>query len=218
LIYYIISFNKNTKQQIGDKTMSKDLSKYDFIIAVDKSGSMAQAGTRGKSRWEEAQEATIALAAKAAQFDEDGITVIPFANTFSVYDNVTADKIAQVFTENEPNGGTNTSGVLTAIFDRYNANKKPFIAVVLTDGEPNNRGAVKTVIKSFADTLPDNGAGDTDEAGILFLQIGNDPSATAFLRELDDNLGAKFDIVDTKTTDEIENLTLTDALLQALEG
>jgi hypothetical protein len=38
------------------------------------------------------------------------------------------------------------------------------------------------------------------------------------LRDLDDNLGAKFDIVDAKTADELENMTLSEALLQALEG
>jgi Mg-chelatase subunit ChlD len=197
----------------------KDLSKYDFIIAIDKSGSMAQSGTRGKSRWEEAQETTLALAAKAATFDADGITVIPFANTYKVYDGVTADKVAQIFTENEPNGGTDTAGVLKAIFDRYTANPaKPILVIVLTDGEPNDRDTVKSTIRAFAETLIDNGEGDTDQAGILFLQIGNDVSATAFLRELDDDLDAKFDIVDTKTTDEIESITLTEALLQALEG
>jgi uncharacterized protein with von Willebrand factor type A (vWA) domain len=199
--------------------MSKDLSQYDVIIAIDKSGSMSNPGTHAATRWLEAQEATLAIARKAETFDQDGITVIPFANTHKIYDGVTADKVAQIFTENEPNGGTDTAGVLKTIFDRYAANPvKPIIVVVVTDGEPNDRNAVKSVIKNFAETLTDNGSGDTDQAGILFLQVGNDSAATDFLVELDDNLGAKFDIVDTKTIDDAEGLTLADLLLQALEG
>lgn len=58
-----------------------------------------------------------------------------------------------------------------------------------------------------------------EEIGVQFLQIGGDPGATAFLKDLDDGLvakGAKFDIVDTKTADEMENMTITDVLLSAL--
>lgn len=197
----------------------KDLSKYNFIIAIDKSGSMAMPGTSGKQRWVEAQEATYALAAKAEKFDDDGIDVLVFGSSHKLYEGVTAEKVAQVFAENDPSGSTNTAGVLKAIFDRYTANPaKPIIVVVLTDGEPDDRTAVKTVIKNFAETLTDNGEGDTDQAGILFLQVGNDQSATDFLVDLDDNLGAKFDIVDTKTLADTEEMPLADILLQALEG
>lgn len=199
--------------------MAKNLADYNFIIAIDKSGSMAMSGTSGKQRWIEAQEATFALAAKAATFDSDGLDVLVFGSSHKLYEGVTADKVAQVFSENEPSGSTNTAGVLKVIFDRYSANPaKPIIVVVVTDGEPDDRNAVKKVIKDFAETLTDNGEGDTDQAGVLFLQVGNDAAATAFLVELDDDLGAKFDIVDTKTLADTENMPLAEVLLQALEG
>lgn len=198
--------------------MSK-LDNRDIFILIDKSGSMSAAGAHSKTRWQEAQEATLAIARKAEEFDKDGITVIPFANTLKVYDGVTADKVEQVFQENEPNGGTDTASALKTVFDRYTANPaKPILIVVVTDGEPNDREAVKSAIRNFAEGLSDNGEGDTDDAGILFLQVGNDPQARSFLVDLDDNLGAKFDIVDTKTMDEAENMLLGDLLLQALEG
>lgn len=200
--------------------MSKDLTKYDFILAIDKSGSMANPGAHNMSRWKEAQETTLAIATKAAEFDDDGITVIPFARTVKIYDSVTPAKVSQVFAENEPSGGTDTAGVLKVVFDRYTTAKapKPVILIVITDGEPDDREAVKTVIRNFAATLNGNGAGDTDDFGILFLQIGNDASAMAFLKELDNNLNAKFDIVATKTADELEGMTLTEAFIHALEG
>lgn len=201
----------------------KNLSAYDLILAIDKSGSMAEAGAHGKSRWIEAQETTLALARKASEYDQDGITVVPFANTHRVYENQTADKVAQVFAENEPNGGTDTAGVLSTIFGAYLERRaagsaKPIIVVAITDGEPNDQAAVRKAIRDFAEQLTDNGEGDTDEARVLFLQVGNDPLAKAFLCDLDNGLGAKFDIVGTKTCDELEGLTLTEALLQALEG
>jgi hypothetical protein len=54
------------------------------------------------------------------------------------------------------------------------------------------------------------------ELGISFIQIGDDKSARDFLKKLDDDLtsvGAKFDICDTKTCDEIENISLDQVLL-----
>ena len=194
--------------------MQKDLTKYDFVIAIDKSGSMSQPGTRNMSRWKEAQETVLALATKASEFDDDGITVIPFARTFKVYDNVTSAKVSQIFQENEPNGGTDTAGLLRLVFERYNVSKsKPVILIVITDGEPDDRDAVKDVIKKFALTLNSD-----DDFGILFLQIGDDKNATLFLKQLDNDLDAKFDIVATKTADELENMTMTEAFILALEG
>ncbi len=194
--------------------MSKDLTKYDFVIAIDKSGSMSQPGTRNMSRWKEAQETALALATKASEFDNDGITVIPFARTFKVYDNVTPAKVSQVFQENEPNGGTDTAGLLRLVFERYNvSSQKPVILVVITDGVPDDENAVKDVIKNFASTLKSD-----DDFGILFLQVGDDKAAAMFLKLLDNNLDAKFDIVATKTADELENMTLTEAFILALEG
>lgn len=191
------------------------LANRDYILLIDKSGSMGEQGTHGKTRWEEAQETTLAFARKAAALDPDGITVIPFANTHKVYANTTPDTVARIFVENEPLGGTDTAAALQAAF-QLKASDRPITVIVITDGEPNDRLAVKQAIRDFAATLSDNGAGDTDDAAILFLQIGDDAGAAAFPRELDDGLNAKFDIVDTKTFDEIEGMTINEALMAAL--
>jgi len=55
---------------------------------------------------------------------------------------------------------------------------------------------------------------------VLFVQVGYDAAASAYLRELDDNLkGAKFDIVDTKTMDEAEAFATTaDLVVAAING
>lgn len=57
------------------------------------------------------------------------------------------------------------------------------------------------------------------ELGISFIQIGNDKPAAVFLKKLDDELvsaGAKFDIVDTKTCDDLDNMSVQDMLLAAV--
>jgi hypothetical protein len=49
--------------------------------------------------------------------------------------------------------------------------------------------------------------------------VGSDPKVTRFLKSLDDQLqgiGAKFDIVNTVTVDDMEDMTLTDVLLNAI--
>jgi hypothetical protein len=205
----------------GNNKMSKNLANYDYGVAVDKSGSMSNPGIHAPTRWDEAQETTQAVANKAAQYDTNGIDVIPFNNSHKIYQGVLPSAIAQIFVENDPMGGTDTASMLSGVFAQYLASdrSKPYLLVVITDGEPNDKDAVKQVIRDFAEQLRPNEAGDdTDEFGLLFLQVGNDVEATAFLHDLDNNLNAKFDIVDTKTFDEAENMPLAELLLQALEG
>jgi hypothetical protein len=87
--------------------------------------------------------------------------------------------------------------------------------LIVTDGQPSDEKEVSKEIVNFTKSL-DNGDG---EYAISFIQVGKDPGASAFLKRLDDDLvsqGAKFDIVDTKTMDEVEAIGLTETLIAAL--
>lgn len=200
-----------------------NLENRDYVLVLDKSGSMSDTDTAsGKSRWEEARESTLAIANAVAPFDADGITVIPFAGSFKVYEGTTPSKVADVFRENSPMGGTTLGPVLEHVFANYNKRKAAGqtkangeMLIVITDGQPNDEPAVSKAIINFTKTLT---SGD-DEYGIAFFQVGKDRAATNFLKKLDDDLekqGAKFDIVDTKTMDELENMGLQEALIAAL--
>lgn len=200
------------------------LQNRDYTLIIDKSGSMGDTRDyNGKSRWEVAREGTVAIAREINKYDPDGITVYPFAGSFKRYDNVTPDKVEQIFTENSPMGGTDLAGVLKDALQSFQNRKAKGelkangeIILVVTDGEPNDRDAVKKVIVDATKKL-DNGDG---ELGISFIQIGKDGTASQFLKSLDDDLvkiGAKFDIVDTKTFDEIENMSFQDVLIAALD-
>lgn len=193
------------------------LANRDYTLILDKSGSMAtrdQAG--GKSRWSALKESTLALASKCEEFDPDGITVYTFAGRFKRYENVTAAKVEQIFQENEPSGSTNLTAVLQDALDHYFRKKerRHETILVVTDGEPDDRKSVfEVIIKATQKMTAD------EELAISFLQIGNDPAATQFLKALDDKLvevGAKFDIVDTVTFADMEDMTMTEVLTNAI--
>ena len=198
------------------------LENRDYTLIIDKSGSMSTQDQAGrKSRWEAVQESTLALAKKCDEFDPDGITVYVFSSRFKRYDNVTADKVTEIFQENEPVGRTDLFSVLKDALDNYfqrkssgEAKENGEIFLVITDGEPDDRkGVMKLLIEASRQIDKD------EELGISFIQVGNDPKVTEFLKALDDRLegaGAKFDIVDTVTLDRMAGSTLSEVLLNAI--
>ena len=194
----------------------------DYTLIIDKSGSMSTPHEQGgRSRWDIAQESTLALARKCEQFDPDGITVYVFSGRFKRYDDVTASKVAQIFTENDPAGTTNLASVLQDATNKYFQRKalgqtKPEgeTILVVTDGEPDDRKAVMEVLISASRQMERD-----EELAISMIQIGSDPQATKFLKALDEQLqgvGAKFDICDTITLDDLEDMSLADVLLNAI--
>lgn len=198
------------------------LENRDYTLIIDKSGSMATTDQKGgKSRWLASQESTFALASKCEQFDPDGITVYLFSGRFKRYDNVTASKVTQIFRENDPSGSTDLASVLKNATDSYFERKAARqtklngeTILVITDGEPDDRKAVMKVIIEASRRMDRD-----EELAISFIQVGSDQQATKFLKVLDDELqgaGAKFDICDTITIDEMEDLSLSEVLLNAI--
>lgn len=210
---------------------SYDLSKYDFKILVDKSGSMGCSDIKdGRTRWKQAHDWSKAIASICNQYDSDGIDIILFDHTVTVYNNVTDGKVDEVFRMNRPDGTTNTaeairkavpeyfqSGGLKGLFGSKNSivtRTKPVILIIFTDGEPNSQQDVMDAIIQITKRISSR-----SDIGITFLQVGNDRSASRFLKMLDDDLvskGAKFDIVDTKKYDETSLMTPAEILVAAL--
>ena len=196
------------------------ISNRDYTLILDKSGSMAtkdQPG--GRSRWHAARESAAALAAKCEENDPDGLTLYVFGSRFKRYEHVTAQRVDRVFDENEPSGGTDLAGVLQHAFTSYferraKGETRPETILVVTDGEPDDGAAViKTIVAASRKLDRD------EELGVSLVQVGKDPNARRFLKLLDDELlpsGGKFDIVDTVTLDEMEDIGLTEVLLGAV--
>ncbi|NEU76784.1 VWA domain-containing protein [Hassallia byssoidea VB512170] len=198
------------------------LDNRDYTLIIDKSGSMATPDQKGsKTRWATAQESTFALASKCEQFDPDGITLYVFSGRFKRYENVTASKVTQIFTENDPSGTTDLAGVLKHALDNYFQRKSSGqtklngeTILVITDGEPDDRKAVMKVIIEASRKMDRD-----EELAISFIQVGTDAQATRFLKVLDDELqsaGAKFDICDTITMEDMEDMSLSEVLLNAI--
>jgi len=197
------------------------LDKRDYTLIIDKSGSMSNIdrGTT-KSRWEIVKESTLALARKCDQLDPDGITVYLFSGKFKRFDHVSAAKVEQIFQENDPMGGTNLTSVLQDAINQFFQRKKAGQSkagetiLVITDGEPDDRRSVFEVIIEATRRLSSD-----EELAISFIQVGSDTSATDFLKSLDDKLqsiGANYDIVDTITLSDMEDMTLAEVLLSAI--
>ncbi|MEH2178522.1 vWA domain-containing protein [Nostoc sp.] len=198
------------------------LENRDYTLIIDKSGSMATQDQKGgRTRWVAAQESTLALASKCEQFDPDGITIYVFSGKFKRYENVTSSKVSQIFRENDPSGTTDLASVLKHATDDYLQRKaagqtKPNgeTILVVTDGEPDDRKAVMKVIIEASRRIDRD-----EELAISFIQVGTDQQATRFLKVLDDELqsaGAKFDICDTITMEDMEDLSLSEVLLNAI--
>ncbi|BAU10709.1 von Willebrand factor, type A [Leptolyngbya sp. NIES-3755] len=199
----------------------ESLKNRDYTLILDKSGSMSVSDQPGgRSRWEALQESTLALARKCEQFDPEGITVYLFSSRFKRYDDVTSNKVEQIFMENDPIGSTNLAAVLWDATQNYfqrkaaGKTKSGETILVVTDGAPDDRRAViDAIIRSTNQMERD------EELAITFLQIGNDPGAKQFLAALDDQLsdvGAKFDICDTITMDDMADLSLAEVLMNAI--
>lgn len=196
------------------ESIAAKLSEYDFVVVIDKSGSMAEPVKAGsnRSRWEAVQESAMTFARDVGKLDADGIDVVMFSgNGVQSYTGVTADKVKEIFTQHSPRSSTPLAEALTeALKLAGKSDKKDFI-VVFTDGVPDDEAAAARVIVEAANKQ------ETDDAlTILFVQVGDDAQATAYLRKLDDGLtGAKFDIVDAKTVAEADAFATTAELVLA---
>lgn len=220
------------KQTLG----SHDLSKYDFKILIDKSGSMSADDCKdstGKriTRWQQAHNISKAIAEICNKFDDDGIDIILFDNQVIVYNGVPDTKVDEIFRKNSPSGSTDTDKAIKAALPEYFPSTggifknlfgtskqvirvKPIILLIFTDGAPNNQQAVVDAIINVTKQISSR-----NDVSMSFLQLGDDHSARVFLKKLDDDLikvGAKFDIVDTKNYNEMLLLSAEDIILQAL--
>lgn len=209
----IESTSTSTSSVVANVDHSARLSEYDFIVCVDKSGSMGETDCNGKSRWEAMQESVIAFVRDITKLDSDGIGLVVFGNVVQHYDNVGVDQVKAIFEQHSPRGGTPLHAALTSALQLAGKSAKKDFIVVFTDGEPEDKAAAAEVIRNAANSLEKD-----EDLTILFIQVGRDAGATAYLRQLDDQLtGAKFDIVDAKTITEAEAFaSTTDLIVSAI--
>ncbi len=189
------------------------LSEYDFVVVVDTSGSMGEPVKKGStvSRWDAMKESVTAFVRDIEKLDSDGIDVVQLGGSVQSWQGVTGAKVGELFNNLRPMGSTPLAEALTQALKLAGKSEKKDFIIVFTDGVPDNKSAAADVIRAASNKQ------ETDDAlTILFVQVGDDASAAAYLRDLDDNLkGSKFDIVDAKTLEEAEKFASTAELIIA---
>lgn len=206
-------FDEYTTMTATITDLQSVLSEYDYVLVFDASGSMAtDDAPGGLTRWDYAKETAISFARDLGKLDEDGLDVVFFGGTrIDSYVGQNASSIGALFEGRRTGGGTPLAKALQEALKLAGKSAKKDMIVVFTDGVPDDEAAAAKVI------VDQSNQQQTDDAlTILFVQLGRDPAATAYLRRLDDNLrGAKFDIVDSKTIEEVEQFPSTAALIAA---
>jgi Mg-chelatase subunit ChlD len=142
--------------------------------------------------------------------DTDGIGLVLFGGSnITTKDGATDADIATAFASRSPRGGTPLTEALIEAFKLAGKSPKKDFIMVFTDGVPDDQASAAKVLVQAAN------AQQTDDAlTVLFVQVGYNAEATAYLKGLDDNLkGAKFDIVDAMTMQEAEKFASTAELV-----
>lgn len=201
---------------MSDLSASK-LTEYDFIVLVDASGSMSETDCPGnRSRWDYMQESLMSFVRDIEKLDSDGLGLVIFGGSqVSSEDGVTSEKIKSIFSQRSPRGSTPLAEALIAGLALAGKSDKKDFLIVFTDGVPDDAAKAMDVIRKQA-----NSQKADEDCTILFVQVGRDAGATAYLKKLDDDLtGAKFDIVSTKTIEEAEKFaTTTDLIIYAINN
>jgi len=178
----------------------------DYIIILDKSGSMTGA------KWKEAQRALQKLAPFVCRADPDGITFYLFSNDFVKYKHIKEEKnVTKIFSKVQPGGGTALHKVLKAAIDEHFSDGGPTTILVITDGSPDSKDKVVKVIERASNKIDKD-----EELSITFIQIGDDDGAARFLKQLDDELEGKFDIVDTVTSEEMHGMSFEEMIYKSI--
>ncbi|KAH0545385.1 hypothetical protein FGG08_000526 [Glutinoglossum americanum] len=169
-----------------------NLRRFDTIFLVDDSGSM-----RGP-RWRETAQALKEVAKRAVKYDRNGVDIRFLNSTWENRDNLAnVSDVAEVFARVIPDGATPTGDALdTELCDymvKYRADRrtKKLNLIVLTGGAPECPQEVEDAIVKFAKELESLHAAKS-QVGVQFVQVGDDPEATTFLKSLDDSLQSKY--------------------------
>ena len=189
------------EKQFNDESRSYEDSLRDLqlVLIIDRSGSMRapdEDGTgAGKSsgmiargqwtRWDNVFQAAKYLVDSLFQYDKDGkIPVVFFGDESEEVIATSVDQLLDSFKSRRPtNECTNLLSALNLAFARH-VTGEPTLFICFTDGCPN-RGQephIKSAIHHFLSTNDPPG----ERLNILFLRVGDDPGAIAFLRDLDD--------------------------------
>ncbi|HEY9714359.1 MAG TPA: PDZ domain-containing protein [Chroococcales cyanobacterium] len=200
------------------------LSKYNLQLIVDRSASMhKQDCPGGLSRWNWVGQQAFDIAHALAPYAPGGLTIIPFATEFDVFEHASPDNVEYIFHNIGLQSGTRLFEPITEQLDAYlNHHKpgdKPLLIVVITDGVPFPRFEPQMVRDELVQASQKMTS--AQEVTVVFFQIGmNDRFGQRYLTDLDQNLvsyGARYPFVHTVLFDESQDLGIGPALIAAVQ-
>lgn len=214
----------------------KKLMNYDIVFVVDKSESMQRKDCflmpdrdedvaavtppeRHLSRWVWCQK-QIANLFRIGGKSFPLSKLILFSDDFKVYENVGAEELTSAFMDNKPRGTTQAAKAIKPQLKQYFANKarfgdvtRPMLIVVISDGGLSSKLPLRRAIIEATDQME-----RPDEIAITFLKIGHDIRSSNLEHELNkkpSHATGKYNIVSVKDFDEINQIGLARALLDA---
>ena len=200
--------SEQTTAQEGKEEIYARLENYDTSFLVDDSTSM------NGTRWTTASKVLEKIASIAEIYDEDGVDVRFFNKRIqkSQRENLKSSQVMELFRKaSPPRGGTLTADLLEGVLNDYmreykkDPDRKGLNLIVLTDGDPDPKQDVESVLVKYANLLRDAGA-YLFQVGVQFVQIGNDERAKKFLESFDDDLKDKHELDrDVRSSDFLLN-------------
>lgn len=206
----------------------KRLASYDCVLLLDCSGSMGDRivsigrPSQGPlmTRWNWCRSEMLKFYSQGAPYFPEGITLVPFANKFAIINEAREPAIKQLFNQLSPVGATNMAAPLSFLFDDYFRRKarnkgrvKPLVIAILSDGEGNAHVLRQLITKTTHRMQYAN------EIKITFLAVDATSEGRPVIEALDDglhNAEAKFDIVDSRTFEELQRYGLLRMVVAAL--
>jgi hypothetical protein len=209
--------------------MSDDdlLKNRDYTIILARSLASRNPDHPWYQEWVEAQTSLIDLAKKCQEFSPKGLTLYEASRFLKKYEQTTVAQLAHLL---QTNNSTTTiiqtdinlveavADALSHYFQRKEAGKTQpkgeIIIVVLDQHGIDGIGELQNLIVKATTMMEKN-----EELGITFIQIGDDAMTRQFLTGLDDGLtqvGAEFDMVDTKYWHDIPRRSIIQFLFDAI--
>lgn len=216
--------SRHLATNITEAQAEQILCEYNFIILIDRSGSMGEAENGGHSQFMDPDAAVMAnkLAwvknniTTFADFlrarTSGPVTFIPFNSSYTVEVVNSPADLRYVVNNLKAEGGTNLTSALSHAVSMALAENRKQMIVVMTDGMNNIGNLEQTMIEATRFVPP-------GQVVVSFIQIGNDVSGIDAVLNLDTGLvakGAKYDMVDAKYFTDIKQHGLKQVLADAI--
>jgi hypothetical protein len=165
------------------------LAPYDVIIHIDDSGSMLydEFWKPCKGKIDDVSLILDRIVDIAKEFDDDGISIRTFKGTKNFDDITTTEEAKNAISNLKYSGGTPLGSSLKNkilkpfVYDQ--PLQKPVVIYIITDGQPDNKEEVRQVIQECKNFVSQRYS--EHAVSFMFAQVGKDPTAAAYLTELD---------------------------------